>query len=176
MGHANRVVVWGELEGLDAMVVDVLQGIGGWDGRTVCRRLDSNTVHKAWLWHGRHWEPVMMLAAWNWNLPAGRNNVDLPVSSGASDHVSGWRPRHGCNGRDDWRPGHNCRNKANELLVRTTDVRRLRLQRRELFVVVASILSFELAFNCFGLFYHFSDFVYSFVVAASPADWLQEVV
>lgn len=111
--------------------------------------------------------------------------MHLPISSGISDHVGGWRlrSRHGCNRRHHWRPGNSdsyCRHEAHKLIMRAADMRRFRLQRRQLWlllllVVVVAILV-KLALHCFSPLYDLLNLVYAFVVAACPADRLLKVV
>ena len=125
------------------------------------------------------------------DVPAGRDKMHL-VPSGVSDHVGSMRlgmglSRHRCNGRNHGRSGDSdCRHEANELLVGAADVRRLRLQWRQLWLwlllllvvvlLVTSILAVELALDCLGTFYDILDLVYAFIVAASPADGLNKIV
>lgn len=141
-------------------------------------------VSKARLRDG--WERKVLVLAGH-NVPARGDKMHL-ISSGISDHVGSMRLRlsgHRCNGRDHWRSGDShCRHEANQLLVRAADVRRLRLQRRELrlllllllALLVTSILAVKLALDCFGAFYDVLDFVYSFIVAAGSAHRLNKVV
>lgn len=145
MRHSRGAVIRGQVQGLDAVVVEILQGECGRDGRTVSIRLhgDANSarmhVCKARLRDGGQREArVLMLAGCN--VPAWRHEVHLPVSSGVGDHVGSRRlvlPRHRCDGRDHWGPADAAdrysRHEADELLVGAAEVcGGLWLQRREL--------------------------------------------
>ena len=145
-------------------------------------------VCKARLRHGWHGEARMLVVL----AGCRRNNVHLSHVSSGADHVGGSGglvlSGHGCNGRD-WRSGHSnshCRHKADELFMRAADVRGFTLQRGKLSLLLlmlmllrlvwTSILGLKLVLHSFGLLDHLLDLVNAFIVAASSADRLQEIV